>query len=79
MPNSSIAMATFDGDYTFDINEYLCKNYQTNLPARRAICSKFRDEFDEEDLINQLDAIVREHALNTVGWSLPEEKEDDEE
>ena len=79
MPRSAIAMAEFDGEYVFDINQYLIGAYPSmNLPARRGVCEWVRAQLDEDEITDQIDAIVREYALNEQGWK-PEEDDDDEE
>ena len=43
MPKSAIAMATVDGDYFFDINDYLIGAYpDMDLPSRKAVCNLVR-------------------------------------
>ena len=80
MPRSAIAMAVFDGDYVFDINQYLIDAYPAmNLPSRRGVCDMVRSQLDETDIEDQIDAIVREYALEQQGWKPEEDDEDDEE
>ena len=76
MPKSAIAMATVDGDYVFDINDYLINAYpDMDLPSRKAVCNLVRAELNVEVIIDEIDAVVLNYALDKVGWR-PEE--DDE-
>ena len=79
MPKSAIAMATVDGDYFFDINDYLIGAYpDMDLPTRKAVCNLVRSQIDEQVVIDEIDAVVLNYALDRVGWR-PEEDDDDSE
>ena len=76
MPKSSIAMSEFDGEYVFDINQYLIDTYPSmNLPSRRGVCDWVRERIDEEVIEEQIDEIVSMYALEQQGWTPPEKLE----
>ena len=80
MPSSSIAMSSVDGDYYFDINQYLIETYpKMTLPVRRGVCDWVRSQLDEDVITDEIDAIVREYVLHQQGWKPEEEDDDDEE
>ena len=77
MPKSAIAMTTVDGDYIFDINDYLIGAYpDMDLPSRKAVCVLVRSQIDEDVIIDEIDGIVLNYALDKAGWR-PEETDDD--
>jgi hypothetical protein len=76
MPKSAIAMSTVDGDYYFDINDYLIGAYpDMNLPTRKEVCTLVRSQIDEQVIIDEIDLVVLNHALDKAGWK-PEETDD---
>ena len=77
MPRSSISMADFDGDYTFDIDKYLIKNYpRMDKPSRRAVCAKVQADFDQDIVTDEIDAILLQYLLEQQDWR---DEEDDKE
>ena len=78
MPKSSIAMSEVDGEYVFDINEYLIVAYsKMTLPVRREICSLVREELDAGAIEEMIDELVSIYALRKQEWF--EEEDDDSE
>ena len=78
MPRSSVSMSEYDGDYVFNIDNYLCSTYPNiTKPARRAICNLVRQQIDEDTISEMIDQIALEYALEQMGWTPPED--DDEE
>ena len=76
MPKSAIAMSTVDGDYVFDINAYLIGAYpDMNLPARKEVCTLVRAELNVEVIIDEIDGVVLNYALDKSGWK-PETTDD---
>ena len=76
MPRSSVGMSEVDGDYVFDINQYLIDEYPTmDKPSRRAICCWVRDQLDVETIEEMVDHVVMLYALAQQGW---EKEEDDD-
>ena len=76
MPRSAIGMSEHDGDYIYDIDAYLIRAYPTaTKPDRRAICSKVRENLDEELIEQEVDLAVAEYAMTKQGLS---KKEDDD-
>lgn len=78
MPKSSIAMSEVDGEYVFDINEYLIVAYsKMTLPVRREVCSLVRDELDSGVIEEMIDELISIYALRKQEWY--EEEDDDSE
>ena len=78
MPRSSVGMSEYDGNYYFDIDKYLIKNYPTmTKPARRALCSKVQSEIDTDTIEELVDAVVLQYALEQQGWYTPDEDDDE--
>ena len=76
MPKSSIAMSEVDGEYVFDINEYLIVAYsKMSLPVRREICNLVRAELDSGVIEEMIDEVISIYALRKHEWY--EEEDDD--
>ena len=72
----------FDPCLVFDINEYLISNWPTlTLKQRQAVWYSCQndEEFDWEDIENQVDEWVEDLAEQSEGWILPEVEETEEE
>ena len=56
MPRSAISMASFDGGFFFDINQYLIDNYDNmTLPERRSICIAVQQD---EDVVASIEEAI---------------------
>ena len=76
---SPIAMANYDGYYTFNIDAYLCETYPNiTKPARRAICDIAKTGIDKETVEEMVDQVVLEYALDQQGWTPEDDDEDDD-
>lgn len=66
----------YEREYFFDIDRHLCENYnQMSIPIRRAICSKVLREIDDTLVIELVDQLVAEFALEKLGFLKPEPTE----
>ena len=63
----------YEKEYYFNIDQYLIKNYQMNLPTRRAVCSRALRSLDDEFIEEQIDAIVVDYALDKLNLLKPDE------
>tara|TARA_B100001778_G_scaffold64600_2_gene50567 strand:- start:2203 stop:2424 length:222 start_codon:yes stop_codon:yes gene_type:complete len=62
-----------DGEFFFDINQYLIDNYpKMSLPDRRAICSLSLEVLDTDELESQIQEVISQYALEKLGYIEPE-------
>ena len=63
----------FDGEYYFDVNQYLIDSYpKMSLPHRRAICSLALSSMEEEVIEEQIDTVVYNYAIEQIGFIDPD-------
>ena len=78
MPKTVGMKDKVDGEFVFDINQYLIEAYpRMSLPDRRAVCSLAQKEMDTDDIEQQIDQCVFTHACQKQNWVKEEEEDDD--
>ena len=63
----------YEKEYYFNIDQYLIKNYQMNLPTRRAVCSRALRSLNDELMEELIDEVIADYAIDKLNLRKPDE------